>query len=60
MKRYLKVKNQLTREFLAETFGIFIMIVFGCGAEAQNVFSESNNILSADLAFGFGAIIAGL
>ena len=49
----------MIRAFLAETLGIFILIVFGCGSVAQNVFSESKNTLSVNLAFGFGATLAG-
>jgi aquaporin-9 len=61
MKKYFKVKNTLAREFLAETFGIFILIVFGCGSVAQHVFTprEDRNVLSINLAFGFGATLAG-
>ena len=61
MKTYFKVKNQLAKEFLAETLGIFILIVFGCGSVAQLTFTrvEDKNFLSVNLAFGFGATLAG-
>jgi len=60
MRRYFKIKNQLAREFLAETLGIFILIAFGCASVAQNVFSDNNNksFLSVNLSFGFGVTLA--
>jgi len=35
MQTYLKIKNQLLREFLAESFGIYILLTFGLASCAQ-------------------------
>ena len=59
MKRYLQIKNQLFREFLAETFGIFILIVFTLGAIAQNTFETEKSVLSVEIASGLAVTIAG-
>jgi glycerol uptake facilitator-like aquaporin len=49
------------REFLAEVFGTFLLVVCGLSAVAQHKFflRENNwNFLPVNLAFGFGATIA--
>lgn len=36
-----KIRNELLREFLAELFGTFLLMVFINGSVAQNVFQKS-------------------
>jgi len=62
MKKYLKVKNQLVREMLAETFGTLILCVFGLASIAQYKFFDEKKtpFLSVNIAFGLGATIAGI
>jgi hypothetical protein len=60
----MKLKNQCLREFIAETFGTFILVIFVCGACAQNTFlstedKQFNSNLSVHLACGFAVTIAG-
>ena len=61
--KIVQVKNELAREFLAETLGIFYLVSFGCASCASNLFffrknPSINSQLSIHLSFGFGATVA--
>ena len=53
----LRIKNELAREFFAEFFGTFILIVLGDGAVAQMVVSNDNK-MSTFLSINFGYAMA--
>ena len=50
----LKIKNHVVREVLAEMFGTFIFVSFGCGSIAQYIFQGRLDFFSVNIAFGFG------
>ncbi|KAI4885686.1 hypothetical protein NFI96_017633 [Prochilodus magdalenae] len=59
MDRLLKrchIKSQLARECLAEFFGVYVLILFGCGSVAQVTTSENTKgeYLSINLGFALG------
>ncbi|XP_049890354.1 aquaporin-10b [Epinephelus moara] len=59
MERLLKkcqIKNQLMRECMAECLGVYVLILFGCGAVAQVTTSEDKKgqFLSINLGFALG------
>lgn len=63
LQRFLIIKSQLLREFLAEFFGTFLLMVFINGACAQNTLftrddPRTNNHLAIDVTCGFGVTIA--
>ena len=61
MEKYLKIKNQLAREMLAEAFGTLILCAFGLASIAQFIFNKGvGSFLSVNISFGFGATIAGV
>ncbi|XP_038644736.1 aquaporin-3-like [Scyliorhinus canicula] len=53
----LQLRNRLFRECLAEFLGVCMLILFGCGAVAQMVVSNTTRgeFLSVNLGFGLGA-----
>lgn len=57
--------SSYVREFLAETLGTFILVVFGCGSLAQFTLNPNPaaNTTSVDLTWGFavtlGIIVSG-
>ncbi len=62
-KDCLTTKNQMIREFLAELFGTWILVVFIAGSSAQNVFFKRDgyeSLLSVNLTVGFGVTLAAL
>jgi MIP family channel proteins len=61
-RRYTKIHNETTRQFLAETLGTFILSVIGMSAVAQFKFLASANknqttMLPVQLAVGLGAFL---
>ncbi|XP_066531564.1 aquaporin-10b [Hoplias malabaricus] len=59
MDRLLKkciIKSELVRECLAEFFGVYVLILFGCGSVAQVTTSENTKgeYLSINLGFALG------
>lgn len=63
LQKYMKIKPQVGKEFIAEAFGTFILVFIGCSGVAQFKFSSidnpySTNFFSVNVAFGVGAIIA--
>lgn len=68
MHKCCSIRYSLLREFLAEEFSTYILLVFGLSSVAQYVFMKENNphdasFLSVNLSFGFavtlGILIAG-
>lgn len=65
IKDSLLIKNVTIREFFAEFLGTFILVVFGCGVNAQSTLSRGQfgGFLSVNIGWGwgvaFGAWIAG-
>ncbi|XP_007904652.1 aquaporin-9 [Callorhinchus milii] len=59
-KEKCKLKNGLLKEGLAECFGTFILILFGCSSNAQTVLSRgvNGNIITSSVGFSFGITIA--
>nr|AWF71602.1 aquaporin 3 [Clarias batrachus] len=55
----LQIRNKLVRQGLAECLGTLILVMFGCGAVAQNTLSDGayGRFLSVNLAFGFAATL---
>ncbi|XP_066501532.1 aquaporin-3b [Hoplias malabaricus] len=55
----LQIRNLLTRQALAECLGTLILVMFGCGAVAQQVLSEGSHgmFLTVNFAFGFAATL---
>ncbi|KAJ8267828.1 hypothetical protein COCON_G00130000 [Conger conger] len=55
--RRVRIRNVLLRQCLAECLGVYILIVFGCGAVAQVTTSENSKgqYLSINLGFALGA-----
>merc|ERR1711862_33539 len=51
-KKIAKIKRQLVREFLAETLGTFILVLFGNGAIAQLTGQGGSPFIH--IAFGYG------
>jgi len=62
LERYVKVKNQIAKQFLAEILGTLILMAFGLSSVAQYKFfkAEGNDLsfLSVNFGFGFGVIAA--
>lgn len=63
VSKYIKIKNHTVREFIAELFGTFLLVVFINGCIAQNVFyakddENMNSLLSVNITCGFGVTIA--
>jgi glycerol uptake facilitator-like aquaporin len=61
MKSLLSTENQLIREFLAEFFGTWVLVVFINGSVAQNVFFKRDgyeSLLSVNLTVGFALTLA--
>lgn len=64
-ERAFRTSSGYAREFLAETLGTFILVVFGCGALAQFVLNAnaSATTTSVNLAWGLaltmGIVVAG-
>jgi len=64
-ERAFRTSSGYVREFLAETLGTFILVVFGCGALAQFVLNASSaqTTTSVNLAWGLaltmGIVVAG-
>jgi len=57
--KYITVKSQLGREFLAELLGTFILVLFINGAVAQNVFNtKDDKLLGNSLAINITCGIA--
>lgn len=54
--RKCRIQNQLVRECMAECLGVYILILFGCGAVAQVTTSQNQKgqYLSINLGFAFG------
>ncbi|KAJ8386472.1 hypothetical protein AAFF_G00169420 [Aldrovandia affinis] len=54
--RRVRIRSNLLRESLAECLGVYIIIVFGCGAVAQVTTSESTkgHYISINLGFALG------
>ncbi|RVE67229.1 hypothetical protein OJAV_G00115380 [Oryzias javanicus] len=54
--RRFRIQNQLVRECLAESLGVYVLILFGCGSAAQVTTSEerSGQYLSINLGFALG------
>lgn len=64
LRKYLHIKSELAREFLAEILGTFLLCVFGLSAVAQHTFfggdgvNNNADFLTVHLSFGLGAVIA--
>ncbi|XP_044214454.1 aquaporin-10a [Thunnus albacares] len=58
--RFLRVKNALVREFMAEFLGTFVLLLFGCAAAAQVKTSRDTKgqFLSVNMAFSVGVMSA--
>ncbi|KAF7670077.1 hypothetical protein LDENG_00056630 [Lucifuga dentata] len=56
--RKCQIRNQLLRECMAECFGIYILILFGCGSVAQVTTSQDKKgqYLSINLGFALGTM----
>ncbi|XP_043934006.1 aquaporin-3-like [Protopterus annectens] len=56
---FLRIKNKLLRQALAECLGTLILVMFGCGSVAQVVLSEGQKgrFLTVNLAFGFAVTL---
>ncbi|KAA8592910.1 aquaporin-3a [Etheostoma spectabile] len=59
MARSCQVRNLLLRQALAECLGTLVLVMFGCGAVAQQVLSDGSHgmFLTVNFAFGFAAIL---
>lgn len=63
LKKVINISNPLVKEFMAETFGTMVFILIGCSGVAQfklnnKLDSNLNNLLSVNISFGFGVLIA--
>lgn len=59
----MKIKSPRAKEFIAEVFGTFILLLIGLSSVAQYKFASQDNpnsqgVLSVNLGFGFGAVVA--
>ena len=54
----MKIKvPELVRQFLAETLGTFLLVMFGDGAIAQLNIARNNNFTNVALGYGFALMI---
>ncbi|RNA05793.1 aquaporin-3 [Brachionus plicatilis] len=63
LKKAINITNPLVKEFMAESFGTMIFIFIGCSGVAQFKLnnkqdSNLNNLLSVNIGFGFGVLMA--
>lgn len=59
LQRFIKVRSQLGKEFLAELFGSFLLLLIGLSSVAQAKFlGTGTGLLSINLAFGFAVVVA--
>ncbi len=59
----MKIQNQYLREFLAEIFGTFLLLIFINGSVAQNLFFSLDNVvfnsnLTINICIGFAVSMA--
>ncbi|KAK5871328.1 hypothetical protein PBY51_004214 [Eleginops maclovinus] len=59
LSRFFQIRNKLLRQALAECLGTLILVMFGCGALAQQVLSDGSHgmFLTVNFAFGFAAML---
>ncbi|KAJ8363467.1 hypothetical protein SKAU_G00122980 [Synaphobranchus kaupii] len=59
LSRTFQIRNLLLRQALAECLGTLILVMFGCGAVAQQVLSGGSHgaFLTVNFAFGFAATL---
>lgn len=62
VKDYFRIKNQVVREFLAELFGTWLLVLFINGCIAQDLFNKRDNnpssLISINFTCGFAVTFA--
>jgi glycerol uptake facilitator-like aquaporin len=58
LEKCIKFRNRLIREFLAEMFGTFLLVLIGLAGLAQFTFKYAENFLAVNMAFGLALIVA--